>query len=132
MGRSGFETGTAYAAACWLFLKNASRSALIWSAWVVRHPVRETWIHLQLGALDNLRRHQARRADRHDLIIVAMKNESWHVELLEVFGEVRFREGLDAVVVGLHSSQHTLQPPLLADAFRNLGAGPVVAVEREA
>src|SRR5437667_144432 len=33
--------------------------------------------------------------------------------------------------MGLHSSQHSLQPPVLSDAFRNLGAGPVVAVERE-
>src|SRR5437762_1468426 len=33
--------------------------------------------------------------------------------------------------MGLHSSQHSLQPPVLPDAFRNLGAGPVVAVERE-
>src|SRR5213080_3947533 len=60
-----------------------------------------------------------------------MKDEGWHIELLKVVGKIRLRESLDAVVVGLHSSHHALQPPVLPDAFRNLGAWPIVAVERE-
>ena len=44
---------------------------------------------------------QSRRADGHDLIIVAMKDEGWHVELLQILGEVGLRESLDAVVMRL-------------------------------
>ncbi len=55
------------------------------------------------------------------------KNESWNIELFEVFREVRLGKGLDTVVVRLHS----LQPPVLSDAFRYLGARPIVAVKRK-
>src|SRR4029077_4018609 len=91
----------------------------------------KTRIHFERGALHNLRGHQSRRADRHDLVIVAMKNESWHVELLEVLSKIRLREGLDAVIARFHPSHHPLPPPVLPDAFGNLGARPVVSVERE-
>ena len=47
------------------------------------HPVRKPGIHLQCGVLHNLRGHQTRRTDGHDLIIVAMKDEGWHIELLQ-------------------------------------------------
>ena len=33
--------------------------------------------------------------------------------------------------MGLCASHHALQPPMLTDPFRNLGAGSVVAVERK-
>ena len=54
-------------------------------------------IHLQRGALDDLGREQGRGADRHDLIVVAVEDERRHVELLEIFGEIRLGEGLDAI-----------------------------------
>src|SRR6266436_4292823 len=60
-----------------------------------------------------------------------MKNEGWHIELLKVLRKIGLRESLDAVVMGFNASHHALQPPVLADAFRDLGAGSVVAVERE-
>jgi len=60
-----------------------------------------------------------------------MKDEGWHVELFQVFCEVRLRESLDAIVMGLNASHHALQPPVLPNALRNLGAGPVVSVERK-
>src|SRR5580698_7711951 len=91
----------------------------------------ETRIHFQRRTLHKLRRQRSRRDDRNDLIILAMKNEGRHVELLEVLSEVRFGESLDAVVAGLYSSHHALEPPLLPDAFRYLCARPVVAVERK-
>src|ERR1019366_3804517 len=81
------------------------------------HAVREIWIDLQLGILDDLRGLQTCRADRDDLVIVAMQDEGWHVELLEVLRKIRLRESLDAVVVGLYTAQHSLQPPTFADAF---------------
>src|SRR5229473_2373994 len=60
-----------------------------------------------------------------------MKDESWHVELLEILRKVRLGEGLDAIIARFHPSHHPLQPPVLPDAFGNLGTGPVVSVERE-
>src|SRR5260370_27875954 len=60
-----------------------------------------------------------------------MKDESWHVELLEVLRKIRLREGLDAIIARFHPSHHPLQPPVLPDAFGNLGARPGVSVERE-
>ena len=60
-----------------------------------------------------------------------MKDKGWHIELFEVLSEIRLRESLYAVVVRLHSSLHALQPPARSDAFRNLCAWAVVAVERE-
>src|SRR5437899_8196782 len=59
-----------------------------------------------------------------------MKDESRYVELLEIFGEVRFGEGLDAVEGGLVSGQHPLEPERIAQALRDLRAWPVGAVER--
>src|SRR5260370_8537030 len=60
-----------------------------------------------------------------------MKDESWHVELLEVLRKIRLRESLDAIIACFHPSHHPLQPPVLPDAFGNLGTRPVVSVERE-
>jgi hypothetical protein len=60
-----------------------------------RHPVREPWIDLQPGVLHDLRGHQRRRADRRDLIVVAVQDESWNINLLEVLSKIRLREGLD-------------------------------------
>src|ERR1700692_3276996 len=96
-----------------------------------RHSVRKARIHLQCGVLHTLRGHQTRCTDRHDLIIIPVKNEGWHIELFEVLSEIRLGEGLDAVVVWFHSSQHALQPEVVPDAFGNLGAWPVVAEEWE-
>ena len=47
-----------------------------------RHAMREAWIHLQLGTLNNLCRHSTRRIDRHDLIVVAVHDKRRYVELL--------------------------------------------------
>src|SRR5580704_7874180 len=93
------------------------------------HPMRKAWIHLKRRTLHKLYGLQGRRGDRHDLVVITVKNERWHVELLEVFGEIRLRKSLDAVVACLHPAHHALEPPLIPDAFRYLGARPVVAVK---
>ena len=59
--------------------------------------VRRTFVDLQLSVSDQLGGEQGRGADRHDLVIVAMHDECRDVELPEVFREVRFGKGLDAV-----------------------------------
>ena len=96
------------------------------------HAVRRARIDLQRGALDELGREQRRGADRHDLVVVAVQDQRRHVELLEVLGEVRLGERLDAVVDGLEAGQHPLQPERIAQTLRDLGARPVGAVERRA
>lgn len=51
--------------------------------------VREAWVHFQCRAFHNLRRHERGDADGHNLIVVAMHDERWYVEPLEIFSEVR-------------------------------------------
>src|SRR5580698_8340097 len=63
------------------------------------HSVWETWIHDQLRPLNDLCRHSTRGVDRHDLIVVAMHDESRYVELLEVLRKIRLGESFDAVIV---------------------------------
>src|SRR3989442_6096219 len=77
-------------------------------------------IDLQGGALDDLGGEQGRVADRHDLVVVAVDDQSRNVELLEVFGEVRLREDLDAVECAFETSLHRPQPEHVPSALRHL------------
>src|SRR5262249_52869244 len=43
------------------------------------HAVRRSLVYLQRRVLDDLRRQQRRSADGHDLVVVAMEDERWHV-----------------------------------------------------
>src|SRR5690348_17308886 len=67
-----------------------------------RHSVREARIDLKSRALHELRGLQRCGADRHDLVVVSVKNEGWDVELLQIFCEVRLGERLDAVIPRFH------------------------------
>jgi hypothetical protein len=95
------------------------------------HAVRQARIDLQRGLGQQLGRQRRGVGDRHDLVVVAVQHERGHVDLLQVLGEVGLRERLDAVVVRLDGARHALHPPVLADAFGDLRAGAVVAVERQ-
>ncbi len=90
------------------------------------------WIDLQGGVLDDLRRQQGGVADRHDLIIVAVDNQGRNVEHLEVFGQVRLGESLDAVECAFETDLHRPQPEHVPNALRHLGTWPVGAVEGSA
>src|SRR2546425_6773732 len=94
--------------------------------------VRRALVNLELRVLDQFGGKHGGSADRDDLIVVAVKDERWHVELLEAFGEICLREGLDAVEGGFVSSQHPLEPERIAQALRAFGAWPVGAVEGRA
>ena len=61
-------------------------------------------IHFQLGILDDLRGHQGRRPDRHDLVVLAVHDQHRDVDLFQILGEVGLREGDDAVVMCLGTS----------------------------
>ena len=95
----------------------------------VGEAVRTSWIDLQGGVFDELDRGASRGFDRHDLVIVAVDDEGWHVELLEVIGEVRLGKRLDAVELVLETSLHALQPERVANALADLSSRPVGAVE---
>src|SRR5262249_5918372 len=95
------------------------------------HSVRETWINLERGTLHQLSGLQRSRGNRHDLVIVTMKNERGYVELLQIFGEVGFRASLNDVVARVHPAYHALEPPLPPNAVRDIRARTVVAVERK-
>ncbi len=59
-----------------------------------------------------------------------MEHQGRYIELLEVLGEVGLGEGLDALVGVLETGLHAPGPELVEQALRDLGAGPVGAVER--
>lgn len=63
--------------------------------------MREFLVDLQRGVLQELGREQGRVSDRHDLVVIAVHDEGRHGDDLQVFGEVGFGEGLDAVVMRL-------------------------------
>src|SRR2546430_14783893 len=48
------------------------------------HTVRQARIDFQCGSFNNLRREKGRGADGHDLVVIAMEDERWHIELLQV------------------------------------------------
>src|SRR5262245_7381665 len=72
---------------------------------------------------------QRRGRDRNDLVVVTVQDEGRLADLLQVFGEVRLREGLDSEVLSLRAAHHGLTPPVLDHAPQRLRARSVVAVE---
>jgi hypothetical protein len=89
-------------------------------------------VDLEQRVLHDLRGEPRRIVDGHDLVVAAVDDERWHVDLLEVLGEVGLREGLDAEVGRREAGHHALEPERLADALGDLRARAVVAVERQA
>src|ERR1035441_7717892 len=64
------------------------------------HAVRGALVDLELGAFDDLGGEQASGGDGDDLVVVAVKDEGGHIELLQDLGAVGLGEGFDAVVGG--------------------------------
>src|SRR6266542_6884019 len=89
-------------------------------------------IDFQRGVLDDLGREHGRRADRHDLVVVAVDDERRRLELLEIFSLVRFGERLNTIVDGVEAGQHPLKPKRVPQSLRDLRPGAVGAVERRA
>src|SRR5208282_2494343 len=74
------------------------------------HAVRSVRIYFQCGALDDLGGKHGGRADWDDLVIVAVENERWHIEFLEILRHISFGECLYAKVRSRKSSHHSLHP----------------------
>src|SRR5207249_4189194 len=60
---------------------------------------------------------------------IAVENQRGHIDLLQILREVGFRESLDALIDGLVSCHHPLEPERIAQALRDLGARPVGPVK---
>src|SRR4029079_14937033 len=69
------------------------------------------------------------RADGYDLVVVAMDEQQWNVDLLQILGKVGLRERADAVERRLEPGLHALQPELVQQPLWHLRAGAVGAVE---
>src|SRR5262249_17718852 len=93
------------------------------------HAVWEPLVDLESPLPQQFRGERRGISDRDDLVVVAMHDERRHVDLLQIFGKVRLREGLDAVVVCFRAAHHGLTPPVLDHSLQRLRAGRVVAVE---
>src|ERR1044072_6057732 len=90
-----------------------------------REAVRRSWVVDFLCAPDEPGRLSRGVMDRHDLVILAVHNERWHIDLFEVLGEVGFGECLDALVGVLEPGLHAPRPELIKNALRDLCARPV-------
>src|SRR5260370_19433064 len=95
------------------------------------HAVWKAWIDLEGCFLQDFRGHEARGTDRYNLVVVTMHHQYRDVDLLQDFGEVSFRERLNAIIMRFDASQHALQPPVVANAFRNLRGCAGVPVKRQ-
>src|SRR5262245_15545779 len=56
--------------------------------------VRRALVDLEGGSRDHLGRAHRRYSDGHDLVVIAVKDQRGHVELLEILCEIRFGERL--------------------------------------
>ena len=61
--------------------------------------MRKALVDLQCCILQYFRGLGSRSGDRHNLIVVAMHHEHGDFDFLQIFGEISFRESLDAVII---------------------------------
>ena len=109
---------------------NSRMSRLMSSGCVVMHPCGRPRIVLQRAVLQQLHRERRRIRIWNDLVVLTVDQQDRHVDPRQVLGEVRLREGLDAVVMGLDAAHHRLPQPIADDAFARHRTRTVVAVER--
>src|SRR5258706_3671520 len=92
--------------------------------------VRRALVDLETRVLDQLGGEHGGGGNRDDLIVVAVDDERRDVELLQILGEVRLGERLDAVEHPFVAGLHALEPERVTEALGDLGARPIGAVER--
>jgi len=80
------------------------------------HTVWRTLIDLESCILDQLGRQHSRISNRHNLIVIAMEDECWNVDLLEILGGSRSRKnalmqkydaGRPAIIPWSQNDSHT-------------------------
>ena len=93
--------------------------------------MRCAFVNLELRVFNQLGLQSSGIIDRHDLIIIALDNERWDVNPLQIFVLIRFRKRLDAKVRSRETTRDALEPKRFPHSLRNFGAGAIVTVERE-
>jgi hypothetical protein len=61
------------------------------------HSVRRARIDLERRIANNFRRQSGRIFDGHDLIVIAMQDQSWHIDSLQILGEISFGKRFDGL-----------------------------------
>ena len=95
------------------------------------HAVRQARIVDFDGPLDEPGRLPRRNVDRHDLIVLAVHEQSRDIELLQVVVELGLREGLDAFIQVLEAALHAQEEELVQETLRDLSPRAIGAVERD-
>src|ERR1700733_10862567 len=95
------------------------------------HAMREAWIDLQLSPFNDLCGECPSICKRNDLIVIAVHHQRRYIDLIEIFGEVGFRECLDTVIMPFDPTLHSLIPEIRLDTLRDLCTGAVIAEERQ-
>lgn len=85
------------------------------------HAVREAGIGFQRAFFQELDRQHSGIGERHNLVVLPVQDERRHVDPRQVFREVGFGKGLDAIAVGLDPSHHALPPPVITDSRGDFG-----------
>jgi len=89
-------------------------------------------VDLERGVSHDFRGEKGGRSDGNDLVVGAVDEQRGDVDLFQIFREIGFGKGLDAIERGFQSDLHALEPELIAQSLRELGAGAVAAIERQA
>ena len=92
--------------------------------------MRKAFVGFQGAVPQQLCRQRSRIGVRHDLVVIAVHDQDWHRDLLQIVGEVRLGEGDDAIVVRLGASHHALAPPVPDHGLRGVRTRAVVSIER--
>src|SRR5258705_6031080 len=93
--------------------------------------MRETGISLKRSLLEKLDRPCCTNGVRDDLIVLSVHHQNRHINGLQILVKLSFGERLDAVVLCLDPTHHSLAPPVISDALRNLCARTVVTIKRK-
>src|SRR5205085_8191271 len=74
------------------------------------HPVGGALVNLEGGILDQLGRPDCGYPNRDDLVIIAVQNQSRHLDFFQILSLVRFGKRLDAKIARRKTSHHPLKP----------------------
>ncbi len=82
------------------------------------HPVGAPLVDLKLRVFDDFRRKHARGLNRHDLIVIPMKDQCWYVEGFQIFGEHIWADRYDRQVNNIFPGTSVENANKSMDPFR--------------
>ena len=87
------------------------------------HPMGQAFVGLKQPVLEQSRGQRCRIVIWHDLVVIAMHDQGGNLDLLQVLGEIRLGESLDAVVVRLGAPIIPWRHQLLMVPWLTLASG---------